>query len=323
MVYVESRSDSPFINFALEYYLLHERPFPGETVFLFWRTSPTVMVGRYQNTYQEVNLPYVRERGIRVVRRLSGGGAIYTDMGSWQFSFIAPKDSSEVSLARFAEPVAAALRGLGLDVSLSGRNDLVIDGRKFSGNAQHLTRDRVLHHGSILFDTDIGEMVRSTTPDDLKISAKGIKSVRERVTNLAPYLNIGPEEFRDLMISGVTGGAADLVTLTPEETERLGVIANERFDNWQAVYGDSPKGSIIRRKRFPGGGIETHLEVVNGRIAEIRLYGDFFGTADLPALCESLRGCEFREDAVRSRLEGVPLGLRDITADDLASVILP
>lgn len=326
MIYIESNSESPYFNFALEYYLMVERPFPDDTVFMFWRTQPTVMVGKYQNTYSEVNLKYVKEHHINVVRRMSGGGTIYTDMEGWQFSFITKTEKKEIGFARFIAPVVEALRGFGLDVSLSGRNDLIIDGRKFSGNAQFLKNGYTLHHGSILFDTDIEEMVRSTTVDEYKIISKGIKSIRERVVNISGYFKERPTmpEFKRMMVRSITGGEDCEYKLSPAELERVGQIAKEKFDNWEAIYSVSPQCSIVRKKRFAGGGLECSLDVSKGKIETISIFGDFFGTIDIPALCEHLRGCEYREEAVRERLSGFYTegSIYQISMEDMVDTIV-
>lgn len=326
MIYIESNSACPYFNFALEYYLMMERPFPKDMVFMFWRTDPTVMIGKYQNTYQEVDLKYVEQNRINVVRRLSGGGAIYTDRGSWQFSFIAKKEMAEVSFVQFIAPVAEALRGFGLNVSLSGRNDLTIDGKKFSGNAQCLKNGYTLHHGSILFDTDIEQMVRSTTVDEYKIISKGIKSVRERVANLSDYFVQKPTvlEFKRRMVQSVTGGKNCEYTLLPEEIERIEQISREKFNNRQVIYGASPQCSIVRKNRFPGGGVECHLDIAGGKIEHIEIFGDFFGTVDIPALCERLRGCEYQAEAVRDCLDRFheENSIYQISTDDMARAVV-
>jgi lipoate-protein ligase A len=284
------------------------------------------MVGNFQNTYSEVNLEYVKANGISVVRRMSGGGTIYTDMGSWQFTFITKSDAPGVSFTQFITPVAQALRGFGLDVSVSGRNDLTIDGKKFSGNAQCIRRGYTLHHGSILFETDIEQMVRSTTVDEEKIIAKGIKSVRERVVNISGYFAEKPsmQEFKRMMMQSITKGDNREYQLSPEEITMIENRAKEKFDNWQAIYGSSPQCSMTRKKRFPGGGVEINLDIAKGRIQDIGIFGDFFGTIDIAALCERLRGCLYREDAVRECLTGFYAedSIYQISIDDMVSAVV-
>ena len=200
MIYIETGSTDVYYNFALEYYFTLEKRLP-ETVFLFWRTTPTLMVGKYQNVLEEINKPYADEHGIHLVRRMSGGGTIYTDMGGWQFTFIQHKEAGEIEFGQYIAPVIDALREMVVSASFNGRNDLTIDGKKFSGNAQYRLGDCIVHHGSLLFDTDIEQMVASTTVDSYKITSKSIKSVRDRVTNISEHLPspMDAETFKETM----------------------------------------------------------------------------------------------------------------------------
>ncbi|MDD7769799.1 lipoate--protein ligase family protein, partial [Suipraeoptans intestinalis] len=257
MLYIESGSNSPSYNFALEYYLMTEKLF-DDMVFLFWRTTPTLMVGKFQNTYSEIDLDYARSRKIRIVRRLSGGGTIYTDMGSWQFTFISPNRTSSPSIefTGFIQPVVAAVRDLGVDASFNGRNDLVVSGKKFSGNAQYIKNGRTLHHGSILFDTDLEEMVRASTVDPQKVISKGIKSVRDRVTNLKEHLPrpLSMEEFKAIMIDRILGNDGTEYLLSTEDQKRILLIQQEQFDNPQKIFGANPRCQLHLKKYFPGAG---------------------------------------------------------------------
>lgn len=322
MIYVESNSTDPYFNFALEQYLMSEKQFPNETVFMFWRTTPTLMVGNYQNTYKEINQNYVEKNNILVVRRMSGGGTIYTDMGGWQFSFIEKESHTEIGFKKYIEPVVFALQKMGVPATFNGRNDLVIDGKKFSGNAQLKRKGYTLHHGSILFETNIDEMIKSTTVDEAKMLSKGIASVRERVTNISEHIRprLSILEFKQLMISSIMQGSAKTYALIEPEVIRVQQIAMEQFNNWQSIYGKSPKFSLIKSKRFAGGSVECHLDVEKGKILDLKIYGDFFGTLDMNALCAALKGCEYHKESiyrtlVQSNLSGslYQIGLQDIT----------
>ena len=201
MIYIETGSTDVYYNFGLEYYFTVEKRLP-ETVFLFWRTTPTLMVGKYQNVLEEINKPYADAHGIHLVRRMSGGGTIYTDLGGWQFTFIQHREAGEIEFSQYIAPVIGALREMGVNAAFNGRNDLTIDGRKFSGNAQYRLGDCIVHHGSLLFDTDIEQMVASTTVDSYKIISKSIKSVRDRVTNISEHLPapMDAETFKETMV---------------------------------------------------------------------------------------------------------------------------
>ncbi len=188
---------------------------PEEDIFLLWHTVPTLMLGRFQSPETEINLAYAKKQGIQVVRRPSGGGTIYTDPGTWQFSFIRREANRVIDFKPFVEPIRDALRELGFPVEMSGRNDLMIHGRKCSGNAQYFSKGYQVHHGSILFDADLEAMVRCLTVDEAKFRAKGISSVRQRVANLSEFQpNLDTLAFRDLLLERVLAKAAPAGTPT-------------------------------------------------------------------------------------------------------------
>ena len=218
MIYIETNSTDVYYNFGLENYFTVEKRLP-DTVFLFWRTTPTLMVGKYQNVMEEINKPYADAHGIKIVRRMSGGGTIYTDLGGWQFSFIQHRDAEQIEFEEYIAPVIDALKELGVAAAFNGRNDLTIDGKKFSGNAQYRLEDCIVHHGSLLFDTNIRQMVESTTVDSYKILSKSIKSVRDRVTNIAEHLPVPmePEEFKTCMVRHIMGGSDAVYEVTPDD----------------------------------------------------------------------------------------------------------
>lgn len=186
-IYIENDSLDVYYNFALEYYLTSEKPFRDKTVFLIWRTTPTVMVGKFQNTYREINSRFVEENDINVVRRMSGGGTIFTDLGGWQFTFIAPAQSEQISFREYTEPVIEVLQSLGVEAYFDGRNDIMVDGKKVSGNAQYMRNGFVVHHGSLLYSTDLDMLERSTVSNEEKLQSKGVSSVREHVGNISDY----------------------------------------------------------------------------------------------------------------------------------------
>ena len=234
MMYLKFDSMDAKMNFALEKYAMDELDVAKE-YFMFWRTTPTLMVGRYQNTLREINMPFARERNIDIVRRVTGGGTIYTDENGWQFSFIVKEpDQRRIEFNTFTQPILDALHSIGVPAERSGRNDLVIGGRKFSGNAQYLRSNVVLHHGSLLFNTDLETLVRALSVDDKKIVSKGIASVRQRVTNIAEHLSapMTSLEFRDVMLSFLLRGA-DTYEVTPQDITRITEIKQAQFDTFK------------------------------------------------------------------------------------------
>lgn len=325
MIYIETGSTDVYYNFGLEYYFTVEKHLP-ETVFLFWRTTPTLMVGKFQNVLEEVNKPYADARGIRLVRRMSGGGTIYTDLGGWQFTFIQHKKAGEIEFGRYIAPVIDALREMGVDAAFNGRNDLTIEGKKFSGNAQYRLGDCIVHHGSLLFDTDIEQMVASTTVDSYKINSKSIKSVKDRVTNIVEHLpvSMSSEAFKETMVRYIMKGSTDTYEITPSDDARIRKIAKEQFQSWYRTFGMNPKFAIERTGRFVGGKVQFKLDVQKGIIRRATLYGDFFSTLDADTICAALRDCPYEKDAVLASLRshGIDGAVYQISAEDLASVVV-
>lgn len=324
MIYIETGSNDVYFNFGVEYYFTAVKQL-DEPVFLFWQTQPTLMLGKYQNTLEEINQNYAQEHDIRVVRRMSGGGTIYTDPGGFQFTFINYGDNSGIHFQEYIAPVIDALRALGVPAEFNGRNDLLIGGRKFSGNAQYKLAGNTVHHGSLLFDTDIKQMVKSTTADEYKIVSKGIKSVRERVTNIREHLQepITPEQFKKHMIACIMGKDPRQYRLTEEDRRAIAQIADERFRSWESIYGADPKFSIVKTGRFAGGKMTFSIDVKEGQITAAQVSGDFFGTERASALGTALIGCRYERQAVADAL--MRKSFRDavygVTVEEMAAVI--
>lgn len=300
MIYVENNRLDPYFNFALEYYLLKELDL-GQDVFLFWRTEPTLMIGKHQNTIEEINNAYVKEKGINVVRRITGGGTIYTDPNGWQFSFIIKNQLfGDISFETYTGPVIEALAQLGIDAEFNNRNDILIEGKKFSGNAQYSDESCTLHHGSLLFDTDLSELVKSITVSDDKIISKGIKSVRDRVTNLGDHMEkkIDSLEFRDLMLKELLKNVEKTYVLTQEDLTRVEEIANDKFKQWDWNYGESPDFNITKSNRLAGGKIEFNLNVNKNLIDDCKIQGDFFCKGDVEDISKALIGCQYKEEEI-------------------------
>lgn len=325
MVYIENNSTDPFFNFALEYYLITEKQLPEDQIFIFWRTEPTLMVGKYQNTIEEINQDYAKKNGIKVVRRITGGGTIYTDMGGWQFSFITRGQAESIDFNKYIGPVIEGLKKLDVPAEFNSRNDLVIHGKKFSGNAQCMLNGYTLHHGSLLFNTDFEQMVKSLTVDDYKIISKGIKSVKERVTNISEHLTqpIDTDTFKKLMVDSIMQGSKAEYQLTAADRERVKVIAKEKFASWEWNYGKSPKFNITRTGRFDGGKMEFKLDVNQGKITECHIYGDFFGTMDISVLSEALISTTYEKESIKKAIEACDIKqcFYNINVDELADII--
>ena len=327
MRYIQSHSTDPHFNLALEQHVFDNLD-QGHSYFMLWQNSKAVIVGKHQNTIAEINAAYVRELDIAVVRRLSGGGAVYHDLGNLNFTFIADSGGPGFDFATFCKPVAGALVKIGAPVEISGRNDMTIDGKKISGNAQYMKRGRVMHHGTILYDSDLEVLGRALAAPPDKIESKGIKSVRSRVTNIKPYLKSGldtawfRDRLRDLMFKEY---AMQTYALTPDDLKAVRRLRDTVYSRWDWNYGSSPAYSLCKERRVEGcGKIEVHMDVGEGKIRGIAFYGDYFGNGDSAELALKLQGLPLEENALRRALEDTDIGLyfNHLGQDEFVSILL-
>ncbi|MCC5934022.1 MAG: lipoate--protein ligase [Balneolales bacterium] len=307
MIFIENEGiTDPRINLALEEYALKNFR-EGQDFLLFYINEPSIIIGRNQNTLEEINHEYVEQNGIHVVRRMSGGGAVYHDLGNLNFSFITDYDMKSLNnFAKFTGPVIKVLRAMGVDAELSGRNDILAEGRKISGNAQYSTTKRMFSHGTLLFDTELGEVANALNVKMSKIQSKGHKSVRSRVANISEFLKepITTTEFRARLLKGLFDERDDFETYRLTEAEWKGVheLRDQKYGNWDWNYGRSPKFNIQRERRFPVGEIDLRLQVEKGVIEEITIFGDFFGKDPVAELQELLTGIRYDKAAITEAL---------------------
>ena len=334
MLYVPNDKErDPRVNLAIETYLLQNMPL-DEPILLFYINEPSIIIGRNQNTIEEINKEYVDEKGIHVVRRLSGGGAVYHDFGNLNFSFIMPDDGNSFrDLKKLTEPIVEALHKLGIEgAQLKGRNDLVIEDKKFSGNAMYSTNGRMFAHGTLMFDSDIDEVVNALKVKKDKIASKGIKSIRSRVTNIKDYLPkdkqaMTTEEFRQAILLQIFGvDSVDQVKtheLNEEDWKDINQISEEYYKNWDWNYGRSPEFNLERQKRFPIGSIEVRLDVANGEIEKAKIFGDFFGLGEIKDVENQLIGTRYDKKALEECIDEIDLThyFGNITKEDFLSLI--
>jgi lipoate-protein ligase A len=314
----------PSFNLAVEEWLLRNS---REDVFMLWRNAPAVIVGRHQNTLAEIDQDFVRERGIAVIRRITGGGAVFHDLGNVNFSFVRLGHSDGgLDFARFPAPVLEALRAMGVECGFDGRNDLVAGGRKFSGNAQHIERDRVLHHGTLLFDSRLEDLAGALCPDSLKFQDKAVKSVPARVGMLKEHVPHRDVEafMRDLfahMLRTLPGTRRDLCV---EEEKAVEELAQARYERWEWNFGISPAYGFARRARIPAGAFEVRLDVQQGVIRAACIRGDFFALRPVEELEALLCGCLHEREALAARLESAdPSGyVQGLNAKDFLACLV-
>lgn len=317
----------PQINLAIEEYALKNLDI-NESYLLFYINRPSIIIGKNQNTIEEINTEYVEKNGITVVRRLSGGGAVYHDLGNLNFSFITKDDGESFhNFQKFTEPVVKALNKLGVNAELSGRNDLVVDGRKISGNAQFSTRGRMFSHGTLMFDSEIDNVVSSLRVKKDKIESKGIKSIRSRVANISEFLTekLSVEEFRKLLLKNIFEGQEEIpeYILTEEDWEKIHQLSKERYQSWDWNYGKSPKFNLQHSHRFPIGSIDVRLEVNKGYIDHCKIFGDFFGVGDVEDIEERLKNVKYERSEIEKALQDLNMKqyFGNITKEDFLQLI--
>ncbi len=325
MFYINNESHSPYYNLALEEYLL--KNFKQE-LFVLWQNAPSVIVGRNQNTISEINTDYIKEHNIPVVRRLTGGGAVFHDLGNLNYTFIVnDSDGSDFDFQKHTAPIIETLRKLSVDARLSGRNDLTIDGKKFSGNAQCRYRSRLLHHGTLLFNSNISDISSALKVDASKFEGKGIKSVESRVTNISEHLQnpLTLPAFRQLITSQINDAHKEFefYDLTEQDVTRVQKLEKERYATWEWNYGSSPEYNFSNRKKFAAGSIHAFLSVNSGIICGVKLYGDFFGEYDVSEIEDALNGVKHKESDVSQCLSAFDINryFSGISKDEFISVL--
>ena len=322
--YIETGSLDPCFNLAFEQYLLENKT-EGDWLML-WQNANTVVIGLNQNTAEEINAAFVKEHNISVVRRMTGGGAVYHDLGNLNYSFITDTgDKASLSIEQFSRPVCRALESLGLEATVGGRNDIIVGGKKVSGVAQRIYKDRILHHGTLLFRSDADMIAGALNADPSKFESKSSKSVRSRVGNISDFLPSGMsfEDFRSAIKRQLSLDGAIVQTLFPEELSIIEKNAEKKYRSWEWTYGRSPKYTFKSKARFPGGSIEVRLFVEGGMIREAAFSGDYMAVTDSSEAVRALCGVRFDRDEILNALQSVDIeaAFGGITAENIADVI--
>ena len=309
-MYLETGSTDPAYNLAFEETVLNCRR--EGAILILWQNDNTVVIGQNQNAEAEIDRAFVEAHHIHVVRRMTGGGAVYHDLGNLNYSFITDaEDAENLTLQRLTQPIVEALRGLGLSAEASGRNDILAEGRKVSGTAQRMVKDRILHHGTLLFDANPNMIAGALRTDPAKFQSKSTQSVRSRVGNIRPLLKTDMDlpAFWEYLKKFLGGGELRPNALTKTELEQVWQLKTEKYDTWEWNFGRSPRFSLRRKQKWDGGILEVGANVERGRITQIRFYGDFLSLAPLEPLERTLEGCPFRRENVTAVLNNCPLTL--------------
>jgi len=328
MIYIKTYSTDPAFNLALEQYVFDFMD-RNEEYCMLWQNENSVIVGYYQNTRREINASFVREQNIKVIRRLSGGGAVFHDLGNLNYTFIGEQNErNRIDFVKFCSLIVDVLAEMGVKAEISGRNDITIEGKKVSGNAQYFRKGRVMHHGTLLFDSDLTILSQVLNVPKDKIESKGIKSVASRVANIRSFLkrDMSLKEFwRTIEMFLAQNGKWEEYELTDEDLAVVKKIKLARYDQWDWNYGKSPDYNVFKERRVDGfGKIEVYLKVEKGIITSVSLHGDFFGSSDLQKLCKTLIGHrleykELRQTLEEEALEGI---LYNLGTADLVNILV-
>lgn len=328
MKYILNKSHNPAYNIALEAYAFRELLSEDE-IFILWINEPAIIIGKHQNTIQEINKEYIDAHGIHVARRLSGGGAVYHDLNNLNYTIISNKsEEGAFDFKTFSQPVIETLADLGVKAEFTGRNDLEINGKKFCGNAQAYYKGRMMHHGCLLFDVDMTVLGDALKVSKDKIESKGIKSVRARVTNILDELpeKITVNEFSDKILAKMKETYPDMTeyVLSEDELAKIQKSADEQFGNWDWVYGKAPEYTIERNVRYPAGKINTFANVEKSIIKNIKIYGDFFGIKDVQDIEELLVGTRYENKDVLEKLKTIDTTqyFSGMTVEEVAKAIV-
>lgn len=320
--------NDPMVNLAMEEYVLKEIP-TDDSYFLFYVNQPSIIIGKNQNTHEEINEQYTRENDIKAVRRVSGGGAVYHDEGNLNFSFITEDDGESFhNFKRFTQPIVDALQDMGVNAALSGRNDIEIDGKKVSGNAMFSQKGRMFSHGTLMLESDVSEVQNALKVNPKKIESKGVKSVKGRIGNINDFLDerIDIDEFKRRILANIFDGEENIeeYKLSDEDWEKINKLSEEKYQTWEWNFGKNPKYNFNVSHKFEAGLLDVRLDVKKGVIEHAKIFGDFFGVGEIVDIEERLIGVQHNYDAIDEALKDMDIShyLGRITREEFLELIV-
>ena len=327
MKYLKNPSTNPYYNMAFDEYCLESLPI-DEPVFFLWQNRPAVIVGYNQEVNTEVNLDYLKEKGIDLVRRVTGGGAVYHDMENLNYTIVGRSEDLERDYPEYASIMVKALQTLGVPATLSGRNDILVEGRKVSGFAKRVCKDRLMVHGTLMYNVDVDVLTHVLNPSTTKLQSKGIASVRSRVANLCDYLPEIPDiqTFSQRLEEILSNNYTDTeYQLTETDLANIQRLTDKKFATWEWNYGRSPKATLVHSARLACGTVEIHLTLAENRIASCRFGGDFLGNLPTTDLESALINVVYNTESIRERLSSFTISdyFDKVTVEELLKLIMP
>lgn len=321
MRYIRNPHTDPHYNMAFDEFCLESLPI-DEPVFFLWQNRPSVIVGYNQEVNTEVNLQYLKENDITLARRVTGGGAVYHDFGNLNYTIVGRSEDLERDYPEYASLMMKALQAMGIPATLSGRNDILVDGKKVSGFAKRVCKNRLMVHGTLMFQVDVNVLTKVLNPSASKLQSKGIASVRSRVANLCDYL---PEitdiqDFKNHLEAILSRSYKDKeYQLSDEDLAKIQQLANEKFSQWEWNYGHSPKATLTHTARLACGTVEIHLTLTENRIASCRFGGDFLGNLSVEEVEKILMGTPYDANATHECLSQINISnyFDGVTVDDI------
>lgn len=326
MRYIKNPNNDPYFNMAFDEYCLESLPI-DEPVFYLWQNRPAVIIGFNQEVNTEVNLDYLRANGIELVRRVTGGGAVYHDLGNLNYTIVGRSENLERDYPEYAALLMKALQTLGVPATLSGRNDILVEGKKVSGFAKRVCKDRLMVHGTLMYQVDVDVLTHVLNPSPTKLQSKGVSSVRSRVANLREYLpqiadvRMFSQQLEAILSNHYTDAE---YRLSDTDLGHIRQLRDAKFAQWEWNYGRSPKATLTHSARLACGTVEVHLTLHENRITSCRFGGDFLGNLPASDVEKALQGIVYESASIHQCLTRMEIGqyFDGIEAADLIKLMI-